>query len=45
MTLVEEDIIHVESMQDLDQTADVLTKLLACPKHVKHVEEMGLVSL
>ena len=43
--LAEENIIRVESVRDLDQTADVLTKPLARPKHTKHIEEMGLVSL
>jgi hypothetical protein len=41
--LVEENTIEVQSCRDPEQTADILTKVLACPKHRKHSEEMGLV--
>ena len=34
--------ISLESCRDPDQTADILTKSLPCPKHQKHVYEMGL---
>jgi hypothetical protein len=40
--LVEEGTINVQSCQDPEQTADILTKVLACPKHKKHSEEMGM---
>ena len=39
---VENGIVAIESCRDPDQTADVLTKALACPKHKKHTGEMGL---
>jgi hypothetical protein len=39
---VENRVINIESCRDPDQTADVLTKALACPKHKKHIAEMGL---
>ena len=41
--LVEEGIIEVGSCRDPEQTADILTKALARPKHKKHMQEMGLV--
>ena len=34
--------ISLDSCHDPDQTADILTKPLLCPKHQKHVYEMGL---
>ena len=40
--LVQNRIITIESCRDPEQTADVLTKALARPKHQKHVREMGL---
>jgi hypothetical protein len=40
--LVREGTIAIESLQDPDQTADVLMKALPRQKHIKHVEEMGL---
>ena len=40
--LVERNVVKIESCRDPDQTADVLTKALAKPKHQKHVGEMGL---
>jgi hypothetical protein len=43
--LVKDGIIIVKSCQDPEQTADVLTKVLPCPKHRKHVADMGLVPL
>jgi hypothetical protein len=36
--------ITIESCRDPDQTADVLTKSLARPKHRKHTSEMGISS-
>jgi hypothetical protein len=39
---VENGIVAIESCRDPDQTADVLTKALARPKHKKHTGEMGL---
>lgn len=41
--LVENNVVRIESCRDPEQTADVLTKALAKPKHTKHVEEMGLM--
>ena len=43
--LVQDKIITIESCRDPEQTADVLTKPLACPKHQKHVKEMGIVTI
>ena len=43
--LVQDWIITVESCRDPEQTADVLTKVLLCPKHQKHIKDMGLVPL
>ena len=43
--LVEDRIITVMSCCDPDQTADVLTKVLPCPKHQKHATDMGLAPL
>ena len=40
--LVEEETIDVQSCRDPEQTADILTKVLAHPKHKKHCNEMGL---
>ena len=33
---------HIESCRDPEQTADVLTKGLPRPKHIRHITEMGL---
>ena len=41
--LVQDSVIEFESVHNLDQMADILTKALACFKHKKHVQEMGLV--
>ena len=43
--LVERGIVQTESVQDPEQTADALTKALACPKHKHHIMEMGLASV
>jgi hypothetical protein len=43
--LVQNEIITIESCRDPDQTADILTKALAHPKHQKHVKEMGLITI
>ena len=40
--LVKNDEVVIESCQDPEQMADVLTKVLAKPKHNKHAAEMGL---
>jgi hypothetical protein len=40
--MVESKEIEIESCRDPEQTADVLTKPLARPKHKKHTGEMGL---
>jgi hypothetical protein len=40
--LVEDEVINIESCQDPNQTADMLTKALPKPKHQTHVGEMGL---
>jgi hypothetical protein len=39
---VEDQVIEIESCRDPQQTADILTKALARPKHQRHVKEMGL---
>ena len=41
--LVQEGKVFINSCCDPEQTADVLTKALPCPKHQKHTREMGLV--
>ena len=43
--LVQNGTISIESCRDPEQTADVLTKPLAHPKHQKHVKEMGLITM
>lgn len=43
--LVEDKQLVIESCRDPEQTADVLTKPLARPKHQKHMKEMGLGAL
>ena len=43
--LVQEGKIYVDSCRDPEQTADILTKVLPCPKHKKHTRDMGLVSV
>jgi hypothetical protein len=42
--MVESEVIAIESCQDPDQTANILTKPLPRPKHHKHVSEMGLAT-
>jgi len=42
--LVQDTVIDFESVRNLEQTADILTKALSGFKHKKHVKEMGLVS-
>ena len=42
--LIEQNLVTIDSCCDPEQTADVLTKALACPKHNKHITEMGLTS-
>ena len=39
---IDQEVIRLESCRDPDQMADALTKALVCPKHKKHVTEMGL---
>jgi hypothetical protein len=41
---VESGALAIESCQDPEQTANVLTKPLPRPKHHKHVAEMGLAT-
>jgi hypothetical protein len=43
--LVEMNILDIQSCRDPEQTADVLTKALPKPKHVRHTEEMGVLPL
>ena len=40
---IDQEVVRLESCQDPYQTADILMKVLARPKHKKHVTEMGLV--
>ena len=40
--LVEQELIKIETCQDPQQTPDVLTKALLCPKHCQHTSKMGL---
>ena len=40
--LVEKGVVDIRSVRDPEQTADILTKALARPKHKRHVAEMGL---
>ena len=40
--MVENKTIEIESCHDPEQTADILTKALPRPKHLRHVAEMGL---
>ena len=42
--LVQDGTISVDTCHNPDQTTDILMKALLCPKHAKHVEEMGLTS-
>ena len=43
--LVQDGIIELKNCQDPEQTADILTKALAKPKHQKHVKELGLTAV
>lgn len=40
--LVQDGLINIIDCRDPEQTADILTKQLPRPKHVKHVNERGL---
>ena len=40
--LVQDNVVRIENCRDPDQTADILTKALARPKHRQHTAEMGL---
>ena len=42
--LVKQELIKIETCRDPQQTADVLTKALPCPKHCQHTSKMGLTS-
>ena len=42
--LVEQNLLSIESCRDPEQTADVLMKALARPKHSKHILEMGVTT-
>ena len=43
--LVAQGIINPSPCRNADQTADILTKPLPCPKHKQHMAEMGLVPI
>jgi hypothetical protein len=43
--LVQNGDITIENCRDPEQTADILTKALAHPKHQKHLKEMGLITI
>jgi len=43
--LVQEGKVFIDSCRDPEQTADILTKALPHPKHQRHTQEMGLVSV
>jgi uncharacterized protein YuzE len=43
--LVSDKILEIEGVRDAEQTADVLTKALAKPKHTRHTKEMGISSV
>ena len=38
----EQKLVTIENCQDPEQTADILTKAILCPKHIKHTSKMGL---
>ena len=40
--LVKDKVINIIDCRDPEQTADILTKALAKPKHTRHTEEMGM---
>ena len=40
--LVRDGILQISTCRDKDQTVDILTKALPCPKHSQHTFEMGL---
>ena len=40
--LVRNGILQIGTCRDKDQTIDILTKALPCPKHSQHTFEMGL---
>ena len=40
--LVHDGILQIGTCRDKDQTVDILTKALPCPKHSQHTFEMGL---
>jgi hypothetical protein len=42
--LVQDGKVDIESCRDLEQTANILTKALPHPKHLKHTMEMGLAT-
>ena len=42
--IIEQKLITIESCRNPEQTADILTKALPCPKHNKHTSKMGLTS-
>ena len=43
--LIRNGVVTVESVHDLEQTADVLTKALSRERHQKHTKGMGLISI
>ena len=40
--LIKLQIIKLETIQNTEQTANVLTKVLLRPKHKQHIGEMGI---
>jgi hypothetical protein len=40
--LIHNNILDIQTCCDLEQTADILTKALPKPKHMWHMEEMGV---
>ena len=43
--LIQNEEVSIESCRDPEQTADILTKPLARPKHQKHLNEMGMITM
>jgi hypothetical protein len=41
---VNDKILDIQSCRDPEQTADILTKALPKPKHMRHTREMGITS-
>ena len=43
--LISEKVLDIHNCTDAEQTADVLTKALPKPKHTRHTQEMGVLSM